>query len=570
MPNASTFETLALELSPVERTELLERLQSACKVSTEPLYTHPLGSENRIDYKAAYRELGLITRIIISIRAALGGGTKDELVKERILKGIVKEIEATSVGLIDPRRRVLGEAFFRELSTLRGAARYFYDLLDRTLEKNRASFFAFLASLQFESVHDELSTEADPYVFADRNSLASDSDIRVAVNAALESAIGKIDEDQRRLMYRDVRNLHVLKRLSGFLFDRFLSSFQTNAAGLKELSLYSAQDHLAELCSVITSLDQPPSMSLMEAIVGFALNDDIGHEGFDLAQAAAKELAGAEKALAAIRGFNARVPLEAILKVAFEDPNWQCAQTGGGEDWFAIFRSYWKERVEKRYQRLVAERRIAQLDADIQGLVGKETPTWFVNLSEKGNDKVPPVRFARSLRFLEAFFHQCFLTELNRWLKVILLDGEFYKRDNRLEFTDAYNELLQIGDGLKRFDSRLGLNGELGAAFAQAKGELSSIQIKKRKVESAIRSVETEAESILAKALNAINRMQEILKAILSRETRGRYDSLSNLGQIEGKANKDFQKGLEATKFRLEKAHYLLGELMKAAVGGLD
>ncbi len=570
MPNASTFETLALELSPVERTELLERLQSACTVSTEPLYSRPASAAGRIDYKAAYRELGLFARIVITIRAALGGGTKDELVKARILKGLIKEIEAAGAGLVDPRRRVLCEAFFREAATLRSAARYFYDLLDRTLEKNRASFFAFLASLQFESVHDELSVEADPYVFADRNSLASDSDIRVAVNASLESAMGKIDEDQRRLMYRDVRNLHVLKRLSSFLFDRFLSSFQTNASGLKELSLYSAQDSLSELCAILTSLDQPPSMSLMEAIVGFALNDDIGREGFDLAQSVAKELSGAEKALAAIRSFNARVPLETILKVAYEDPNWQCAQTGGGEDWFAIFRSYWKERVDHRYQRLVAERRIAQLDADIQGLVGKETPTWFMHLSEKGNDKVPPVRFARALRLLEAFFHQCFLTELNRWLKVILLDGEFYKRDNRLEFTDAYNELLQIGDGLKRLDSRLGPEGELGSAYAQAKTELSSMQIKKRKVESAIRAVETEAESLLAKANDAINRMQEILKAILSREVRGRYDSLSNLGQIEGKANKDFQKGLEATRFKLEKARYLLAELMKAAVGGLD
>ncbi|MBU0926119.1 MAG: DUF5312 domain-containing protein [Spirochaetes bacterium] len=570
MANASTFEALALELSPAERTDLLDRLQSAFTVSTEPLYARAPAAERRIDYRAAYRELGFFTRIILTIRSLLGGGTKEELVKERYLKSIVKSIEAASVGLIEPKRRVLQEAFYRELATLRGAARYFYDLLDRTLEKNRASFFAFLASLEFESVHDELSTETDPYIFAERNSLATDADIKIAIGSALESAISRIGEDQRRLMYKDVKNLHVLKKLSSFLYDRFLGAFQTNAAGLKEMSLYAASDQLAELAAILSSLDQPPSMKLMEAIIGFAFNDDIGREGFKLEEAVQKELSNAEKALAAIRGFNERVPMEDILKVANEDPNWQCAQTGGGEDWFAIFKSYWRDRVDRRFHRFSAERRVAQLDSDIQALVGKDTPTWFMYLSEAGNEKCPPVRFARSLRLLEAFYHQTFLADINRWLKVVLLEGEFYKRDNRLEFTDAYNEMLQIGDALKKFDSRLSMDGELGLAYAQARSELSSMQIKKRKIESAIKAADIEAEGILAKANDSLGRMKEILKAILSREARGRYDSLSNLGQIDGKANKEFQRGLEATKFKLEKAHFLIGELMLAAVGGAD
>jgi hypothetical protein len=570
MAHESTFESLALDLSPGERTDMLERLRRSFTVSSEPLYQRTHAVEQHIDYKAAYRELSLITRIIITVRSWFGAGTKEELVKERFLNAIIKDIEAVSMGLIDPRRRVLQEAFFRELTTLRSAARYFYDLLDRTLEKNRAAFFAFLGSLEFESVHEELSTETDPYAFVNKNSLASDSDVKLAVNAAMETAIAKIDEDQRRMMYKDVKNLYVLKKLSSFLFDRFLAAFQTNAAGLKELSMYSAADQLAELASILSSLDQPPSTRLMEAIIGFALNDEIGREGFRLEEAVSKELASAEKALAAIRSFNARVPLEAILKVSNDDPNWQCASTGGGEDWFSIFKSYWRNRVDHRFQRFSAERRIAQLESDIQAIVGKETPTWFLNLSEEGNDKSPPVRFARALRFLEAFYHQTFLGDINRYLKIVLLDGEFYKRDNRLDFTDAYNEILQIGDLLKKIDGRLGMEGELGVAYVQARTELSSMQIKKRKVESTVKVAEVEAESILARSNNAVGRMQEILKAILSREARGKYDSLSNLAHIEGKANKDFQKGLETTMYKLEKAHYLLAELMKAAVGSLE
>lgn len=567
MGNDTTFETLALELSPGERRELLQRLQNGLNVSTEALYPKTSMAEAHIDYVLAYKELGFFTRLIISIRSLFGAGSKEDLVKAHFLKDIMKGIEKKSVGLMDMRRRVLQEAFFRELSTLRSAARYFYDLLDRTLEKNRPAFFAFLASLEFETIHDELSLETDPYLFSERNAEATDNDIRLGINAALESALSRIGDDQRRFMYKDVKNLHVLKKLSSFLFDRFLNAFQTNPAGLKEISLYAAADQLAELASVLSSLDQAPSTRLMEAIIGFALNEDIARPGFNLEEAVKKELGNAEKALAAIRLFNERVPIEDILKVANDDPNWQCASTGGGEDWFSIFKSYWKNRADSRFLHFSAERRIARLDADIQALVGNESPSWFMYLSEAGNETNPPVRFARSLRFLEAFYHQAFLKDINKSLKVVLLEGEFYKRDNRLDFTDTYNEILQIGDALKKFDKRLSLDGELGMAYVQAKTELSSTQIKKRKIESAIKATDIEAESILAKAGDAIGRMHEILKAILSRESRGRYDSLSNLGRIEGKANKDFIKGLGHSKDKLEKAQYLLGELMQAAVG---
>jgi len=570
MATVTTFETLALELSPTERTELLERLQRSVTVSTEPLYARTAAVEHRIDYRAAYRELSLLSRIVITLRSLFGGGTKEELVKERFLRAIIKRIEVSSPGLIDANRRVLQEAFYRELATLRGAARYFYDILDRTLEKRRAAFFAFLASLEFESVHVELSTEADPYFVLDRNSTASDADVRIAINSAFESAISRIDEEQRRLMYKDVRSLSVLKKLSSFLFDRFLGAFQTNLSGLKELSLYAASDQLADLASILTSLDQPPSMKLMEAIIGFALNDDLGMESFNLEEAVGRELASAEKALEAIRSFNARVPIEDLLKVANEDPNWQSATTGGGEDWFAIFKSYWKDRIDRRFQRFASEHRIAQLDADIQALVGKDAQTWFLNLSEQGTNLVPPVRFARSLRFLEAFYHQTFLADINKALKVVLLEGEFYKRDNRLEFTDAYNEILQIGDALKKYDQRLSPDGELGSAYRQAKTELSSVQIKKRKVESTIKAAETEAEAILVRSNDAMDRMSQIMTAIVSREARGRYDSLSNLAQIDGRANKEFQKSLESAKDKLERGHFLLAELMKSAVGAVD
>lgn len=567
MSKETTFETLALELSPAERMDLLDRLKKTCVVSTEPMNKNVGRKKEQIDYNAVFLSLGFVARLLITIKSIFSRTSRDELVKGKILKELVKSIDTDSPGLIEGKSKSLSEVFYRELYNLRAAARYFYDILDKTLEKNRIAFFAFLASLELEDIHNELANEADPYSFAEMNEAASDSDIRVAVYSAMEQAFAKIDEEKRKHIYYDVRSLHIIKKLSGFLFDRLLGSFETSQAGFKTVQMYSVQEQLAELCSIVSSLDQPPSRNLMEAIIGFALNDEIGKENFNLDEAVSVNIADAEKALSAIRNFNDKVPLESLLKIAHDDPDWQCSSSGGGEDWYAIYKSYWKDRIDKRYHNLVSERRLKELESEIEKLVGRQKQSWFINLSQSGSETKIPLRLASALYFLEAFYHHCFLVELNRSFKLVLLEGEFYRRDNRLDFTDAYNELLQTGDKLKRLDSRLAANGELGLAYIQAKTELSSVSSKQRKIEASIRAAENEAEALLTKTTLAIKKMLEILEGILARDIRGRFDSLSNLGQIEGKANKDFIKGLEASRLKLDKAVYLIAELVKTALG---
>jgi hypothetical protein len=329
--------------------------------------------------------------------------------------------------------------------------------------------------------------------------------------------------------------------------------------------MYAALEQLSSLCSILLTMERPPSARLMEAIFAFSLNDEMQKPDFDLETAVKKEMASAERALDVIRDFNANVPMQQIVKLAYEDPNLQTDQLPPGDDWFPIFKSYWRERMDRNFQRFSVERRINQLENDIVALVGTGDESDLHSVLEQGTDSIPPVRQARVLRFIEAFFHKTFLQDINRYLKMILLEGEFYKRDNRLEFTDAYNTILQTGDSLRALDYRLSSEGELGANYVQAKKELVAIQIRKRKVDSAVHAAENEAEALITRTTEAMSRMQMILKGILAGEARSRYDSLSNLSRLEGKANKEFQRSLEACKDKLEKAVFLTGELSTAA-----
>ncbi|HOX92957.1 MAG TPA: DUF5312 family protein [Spirochaetales bacterium] len=312
MAEPSAFETLVLELDPQERGALLEKLVRVSSVSREPLAPLRDMPEETVDYSEILAGMGFFARLFITILSMLSGKPKEFLVLEKLLKQIAHSVESSCPGILDYRRKVLLEPFHTELSSLRQAARYFYELLDRTLEKSRGPFFAFLGSLQFERVHDELTSDADPYVFSQRNALAEESDVRTAVNAAFETAMSHIDEDSRRSMLHDVRNLHALKRLSAFLYDRLLGQFRPAQNGRKELSVLAISEQLLDLAEILSALETP-SARLMESMIAFSMGEDMGNENFDLDAAVKKELGQAEKALQAIRSFNARVPMALLV-----------------------------------------------------------------------------------------------------------------------------------------------------------------------------------------------------------------------------------------------------------------
>jgi hypothetical protein len=566
MADSGVFKALVLELSPDERVALLERLHHSTSLSQEPLQVARPEDAVQIDYMEMFLSLPFFTRLFIIIKSLFSGVSKEDLVRNRCLRMLARKLESAIPGLVDIRRGVLLEPFQTELLALRLAARYFYDLLDRTLEKNRGAFFAFLGSLEFEQVHTDIVAAVDPEIHAMNNPLASEIDIRNASNSAFEAALTGIPENLRRAMTADVRNLYGIKKLSSLLFDRFLGAFREGPNGKRELSLYAAVEYLLDLHSALLAVTQPPSMKLMEALLAFNFNDELEKDGFDLEEAIKKEMSQVERFLTVIRGFNTMIPMIQLVRLAHEDPNLACEAAPVGEDWFPIYKAYWRDRLDRNMQRFMAERRIRQLEADIDSVVGVDYKSALSNLSETGSDLLVPVRLARVLRFLEAFYNRTFLHEINRPLKLILLEGEFYKRDNRLEFTDAYNTLLQVNEGLRGLDYRLSPQGELGTAFIHARKELVSIQIRKRKLDSAIHTAENEAEALIRKTVEALSKMQLILNGILAGEARSRYDSLSNLSRIEGKGNKEFIRALGTSKDKLEKSVYLISELTKAAM----
>lgn len=573
MAEQSVFDALVATLSVGERRDLLERIRRSAPVSTEPLFTDEALPEGpKIDLRTKSEQLGFFTRLVLFLRRLFSGRSIEELLVSDELRTIARTVEVRFPGLLDYKRSLLLEGLFEQLRGLRDSARFFSEVLATSFDKDKGAFLAFLVSIEIPELHARLLEETDPVSWAEKNSGASETEVRSAVLGSYEDILQSLSEDKRRTMYQDLRSLFFLRRLGGFLFERLLSAFKPgqSASGGAAATFAESRDLLLQLGDILLSLSSPPSVELMEALFVFSAGEELGKPEYDAEASLGAKLAATEEALERIRSFNVRVPLVELLRLVTGDPAYRPRELPGGEDWFATYKAFWKERVERGMEAYRVERRYRETVAEIASFLGKVEPSSLVNVSREGSPETPPIQLELALVFLEGFYRGPFLRELNRPLKILLVEGDFYRKENRIEFTDAYNELLHIPENLAGFDARLSPEGEIGSSYALAKNELISLQLKRRKIQGIERGAEDEAERIVRRIANALNELVLVLRGVLKGEAGGRYDSLQNLSFLDGKANREFLRSLDQAKGRCEKAFYLLKTISGLELEGMD
>lgn len=566
MEGSGTFDKLVAELSLGERQELLSRLRSQDAVSETPLFSAE-DLPARVELERRYNECPWYYRLFLRIVGIFKSKSPLRVFEDRLLARMAVTIEIHSPGLYDHKRSLLLNGLYEELHSLKESARFFYDALDGSVVRDKGAFFAFLASLELDFIHRRLSTEADPFSYASTNSQATESEIRQATSHALEAILQSIDENQRSLMYRNVRSLLCLKELASFLFDRAMSAFSSGSEGKgPTCPAYLLQDQLAALNNVLFSLEFPPSLTLLESLFVFDLQDRVDEEGFDLLNETHDLLSRAEEALSRIREFNQRVPLTTIIRCASKNLEYLPQAITGGEDWFAVYRDFWRKHQEESFAAFVKGRRRDQLSEGITAFLKGKSPPRLENAASLSAPDAIPVRSAFGLAFLAGFHRIIFVDEINKSLKTILIDGEFYRRENRAEFTEAYNEILKLGDAIRLFDAKLAPAGELGKRHDFARAEVLALPAKRRKLQVIVQEAEGEAQGIVATAMKSLRSLSSVLGGVLGEEAGGRYDTLANLGGLTNR-NGSLISSLRNALQKIEKAIQILADIEAMETG---
>ncbi|MDR2184959.1 MAG: DUF5312 domain-containing protein [Treponema sp.] len=558
---AGTFNRLASELSLEERSRLLDRLNSQSSLSREPLYEEPADTPS-FDMDEEYKHIPWYYYLFFVLLGFFKKKTPRQIFAEYMVSKLGRVIDAKAPDFYNCQRDLLLPEFHKYLINLKEGARFFYTALDSSVNRDKGAFYAFLASLEMGEVHRRLSTGTDPALIAEKNPGLSEAELRQTAFKAMEDSMAAITEEQRKIMYDNTRFLYCLKEIASFLYDRVILAFaRDNEAKGPACTARVVEDQLFFLNNILFSLKEIPPMTLLESLFIFILQEHVGNPGFEINTEIRNLLVKAESSLSVIREFNKQVPLTLILRCTSGNMSLTPKAIGGGEDWFVVYREYWKRRIEAQFAEYMRIRRQRDLTNSFRYFLKGTNLKGLSNVVSDSNPNGMPIKKAFALSFLLTFYSVVFMGDINKTIRPILIDGEFYKRENRTEFTEAYNELIKLEDVIHKFETEISPSGDYGKRYYQARGDMTSLQVKRRKVHLVMEEADKDAERIVDRVREAVQSMINILNGIIKKDHSGKYDTLGNLSRFTAGRGTVLINNIDDAIQKLQKTLQLLDDI---------
>lgn len=563
MPQESAFDRLVLELNPVERSRMLEKLklyQPDAAAGAGGLLPEEAEEEPHIHLAEYSAHLTLIDKIILFFKSLLMNKTKSELIQEKLLHDIARRITGKYHGLIDASGKMMLKPFYDEFLNLKKAISYFEAIFRKVISNDLGPLYVFLVSLYAGEVHTTLLDSTDPWKVEKRMPDAKEHEIRTAMQKAVESISGQFTDSVRAIVSADTHLLFILRELVNYPLKTLIESFLT-IDGKYEAPLSLNFELLAKLNNLLNEVTDLPSVCLLDTLFFFYHGENYSGNSDAYNTAISKEITLTLENFKLIRNFRKKVYLHDVTILASQNTDYEPTPVSEGEDWLSLYKKYWKNRLEKNYAAYAFQKKAEQLQIEINFYLKKPFQSNLVYINEKGRETVPPVKYARVLKFIEAVYNNLFIPEMNKSLKILLLEGDFYKKDNKQEFTEAYNTVLQIPDMLKKFDAMLSPEGDIGKQYIVTQTDITSQSVLKKKTESILLSIEFETETLVKKVTAAFEKLVFILRGILTKQQTSMYDTLANLTKIDGRNNKQFLDSLEKIRDTLERGYYLINDI---------
>ncbi|MCL2008852.1 MAG: DUF5312 domain-containing protein [Treponema sp.] len=532
------FDKLVSGMSIEERQNLLSKMKIESTLSTEYLYVPDDGIVPRMDAKAEYNKLPWYSRFWYFILSIFKSKTPDKIFADDQVSVLGSKINEKYPGMYDFERGLLLPSFLKQMTNLKEAARFFYLALDVSVNRDRGAFFAFLGSLEMPEIHKRLNDETDPKLMSERHPGIEEAELRQIAIKAMDDTLKTLTDEQRVIMYQNARSLFCLKELSVFLYDRVIMAFSNNkAVNGDACSVNTIRDLLVSLSNILLSLKTVPSMPLLKSLFVFMLQEKADEPDFDINKEIRILLTKAEAFLGIIREFNSKVPLIHIIRCATRNSSFYPHEISGGEDWFLYYKDYWKKRLESFFSSYLKDSRQRQILRIFEHFFKDKEPKLLEHCQSDANNDGFPLNESFSLSFILTFYSIVFMPEINPILRPILIDGEFEKKENRVEFAEAYNNFIKLDDEIAKLDMEISPEGDYGKRYNQVRQEMTSLPVKRRKTQMILEDAAEDAEKIISGAGEAARTIVDVLTGILGKDAKGKYAGLTNLSVFTKKDN---------------------------------
>ena len=562
MPQESeVFFKLARGLSDEERRELLAKINITPQVEGEALLPVAPEEDEANSIEVAYSRMGLFHRLFLYIKSLLTRRDVHDLVADEILNAVGRRIAQQYPGMYDHRQETLGFEFLRELDRLRARLGMFVEPMKEAFGGDRREFLGFLGSIVLPAESEALAKACDPMSLSDANR-DSEFQVRKQVQIAIRDAMGNIDQESRTHLYTMYRALFFLNELVSFPFARITGG---EGEPVAEVPASKHRSDLNELGDILVSLGVRPTEAAIAAVLMYERQDRMDEDGF------AKELElrmeRSADALDEIARFCRSVPLVDMLKSLNRNPGYRPERVGGGEDWFTVFRQYWENRAEENVEQFVFGERIREYQESLRRLFSREKLLLPERYCAYDEHPTLRIRYPRSITLLLSFAELIFTAKYSRVVKVFLVNGEFYKAQNRAEMTDAVNGLSSLADSIRGVDRSLSDDGELGSQIVDVEGRLTNGVERGAKIQKILDRADKSMETIIGKGLGYLDTSIKVINGILHGESGGAYDTLSNLTEIGATENRILRERLKAALETFNDTKQLLRRIFELESG---
>ena len=566
MEETGHFNRLVSELSVDERANLLDKLSKHSSLGAAVLYQESR-SEGEFVAENQYQELPWYHKIWYGILSFFNSRPPLKLYESHVMTQIYRKMEEENPGFYNFQKDILLPKFQEQIISLRDASRFFYNALDASINRDKGGLLVFLGSLEMPEIHKLIISDTDPASLASYYKDLNEVELRQKAVKGFEDALAGITEADRNKMYTSARSLYCLKQLASFLYDRLINSFIYDSSSHGNICpAASVRDQLLSLNNILLSLKVTPPMALLESLFIYVLMEKSTEPNFDLSNEMRKLLAQAEASLQAIRDFNSEVPLTKLLRCISRNPGLAPKNIGGGEDWYQVYRERWKHLVEENFLFFTRTRRQRDLENTFRYFLKGANLKMLEHASSNQNPLGINIKGSFCLSFLQTFHSVVFMGEINKFLRPILIEGDFIQKENRAEFTESYNNLIKLEDLITRFDQDISPEGDFGKRYVQAKGDMSSLPVKRRKIQIIVEEAAQTAEDIITQTREALALMVKILGGILKKSIDEKYDTLANLSVIAGRGN-SYQEGITESINKLNKTLRLLDDIEAMEMG---
>lgn len=565
MDKDNVFDKLVKDLSSEERRKMIEKMEENIHVSEEPMDSN-VENDQVQSVEGEYKALSWLDKLLIFLQTLFLAKDKHELTKKYVVRGIARQLAYVSPGLIDMKHETISGDFCKKLKDIEESISFIKYPLSVCFGIDKVKFYTLLGQLEFQQIHDSLREKVDPLGLGQKNPNMDGPSIRKKINDDIELLLTQIGREDRMRMLETSRTLNILHQLSTFSYGGIVNQFPDSPDGSQlSVGFSSVKESIMDLAIILKSFKTAPSIKLLEAVFLLYYSDD-EDEGSTLEVKVAEGIKRCNTLFQKIRDFNSTIPISDLLKVILGDPFYSVPVSGGGEDWFYFYRQYWMDTLAEQFRIFTRERKLGELAEELHRYW--DLPGLLYVPGYTPNDQY--MAFTYSMAALNTFFEENYQKKLYYPMKIILVDGNFYKKNNREDYEKTFQTLVKFGERIKWFANKITSSGDTGAEVRKASHDLrdkpEELDIK---ILSIYNKLNRDAQLILEDSIVCLEMMGKLMNGVVM-GNGGTYDTISNFSELGGRNNEELRQNVTEAADDIHKITHSLQDLFLLEKEKLD